>query len=314
MPVPRNKITEDARLKPSHIKLILLEPEVLSSALPAASLILASGLMFYALVAALLQRKILPRISSTMYAGLSERHRITFTCHLIAAPSFIIIAACGLYPVFSFLAGSGLLSTHVGGGRLTIGDVLFVLAQLYSGYYLFELVFRGRFISAISLAHHVGLLIVTQYAIYQEAALPKHGRATHYFYLCMVWGAFDVCSEVVIHVLMIVWRLRRESPKTCRNIAAFCAGWTVLLALAEVAVTIWLFNKSWDIWDIVWKWITPIVFTLWIITQFYGACIYITMFKAERKALSRRPPRRDQPDHPNPANSPQPDSSTYNKR
>lgn len=103
--------------------------------------------------------------------------------------------------------------------------------------------------------------------------------------LCHNLGAFDVIVEIPIYTSMILWRLKSDRPRfLCRMMYACCA-WVVTGATVEVAVTIYLLNASWHRWPLVWQVVIPMVFSLWIITQLYGA------FRIRGMALSQR--RRD---------------------
>ncbi|KAJ6436308.1 restless-like transposase [Purpureocillium lavendulum] len=104
----------------------------------------------------------------------------------------VTLLVVGAYPTFDFLVGRASLSAllfpiqyHI---RITVGDALFTLSQVYSAYYLFELCFRTRFASGISIAHHIGLLVIIQTALALFANFQEHPEATMEFYMCLVWG------------------------------------------------------------------------------------------------------------------------------
>jgi hypothetical protein len=100
-----------------------------------------------------------------------------------------ILCIFGAYPVFDFLVGRAQVSDILF-KRITYGDYLFVLSHMYSAYYIFELSFRTKFASAISIAHHIGLLIVIQMALSFFGDLRKYPEAILEFYMCMVWGTY----------------------------------------------------------------------------------------------------------------------------
>lgn len=182
-------------------KIATLEVEPLSSFQSSASLIVTCFLILVAGMAMTAQRGLLACLYGGTYTDLekagtakSERQRLAFVYHHVAAVLFVALFACGAYPIMQFICGqSGLRTPIRGDGGLTIGDMLFLLSELYSAYYLFELVFRARFISLISLAHHVGLLIVVQTALDLEAHAGHDYDTTKEFYFCMVWGTFWPC-------------------------------------------------------------------------------------------------------------------------
>ncbi|KAK6066092.1 hypothetical protein SCUP515_10839 [Seiridium cupressi] len=174
----------------TQAKINHLKSETISSSIVDASLLLVCFQIFFALVAALLQRYILPRSyrKTNLYeqnaTTLNERHHISFVYHHIAAVLFPVILIFGAAPAIRFTCGSAELGTFLFTSRkITVGDTLLVISQLYSAYYLFEVIFRAKFISIIALAHHIGLLLVTQTALVPVADPLEHGNASAEFYI-----------------------------------------------------------------------------------------------------------------------------------
>ena len=191
-------------------KIATLGVEQLSHLQLSASLILSCFVMLVAGLAMAAQRGLLARVYGATYTDLAaagtakaERQRLAFVYHHVAVAVFVGLVAAGAYPLLAFVCGQSSLKTPLrgGDGGVTIGDVLFILSELYSAYYLFELVFRARFISYISLAHHVGLLIVVQMALDLEAHATHDHDTTKEFYFCMVWGACDHDSSFFLPCL-----------------------------------------------------------------------------------------------------------------
>lgn len=121
-----------------------------------ASLILACFLILVAAMGIVAQRGLLARVYGKTYTDLAtgtfkaERQRLAFIYHHVAAAIFTAIAVTGVYHVMMYILdpANTLTRTIPPNGpesRTTIGDVLFMLSQLYSAYYLFEIVFRSRF-------------------------------------------------------------------------------------------------------------------------------------------------------------------------
>lgn len=187
-------------------KIATLAVQPLSSWQPSASMVLTCFVMLVAGLAMAAQRGLLARLYGAAYTDLAaagtpkaERQRLAFVYHHVAAVLFVALVACGAYPLLAFVCGQSGLRTPIRGGHgggLTIGDMLFLLSELYSAYYLFELVFRARFISYISLAHHVGLLVVVQTALELEAHATRDHDTTKEFYFCMVWGTYALPHAV----------------------------------------------------------------------------------------------------------------------
>ena len=65
---------------------------------------------------------------------------------------------------------------------------MFLLAEMYTAYYLYEMCFRTQFASPLTIAHHIGLLLIVQTAVALFADMQKHSEATVEFFMCMVWG------------------------------------------------------------------------------------------------------------------------------
>ncbi|KAH7245489.1 hypothetical protein BKA59DRAFT_172235 [Fusarium tricinctum] len=271
-------------------KIQTLENNPLSHLLPYGSLILTCSIICIVLLTNCLERWILPRIYKNVYHTLEstkdERRQRSFVYFHVGTILLIGILCAGVYPIICFLVGSAKFSTLLSkGSAVTIGDILLVLSEIYCGYYIFEMCFRTKFASPISIAHHTGLLIITQTALSLFADPDKHREATLEFYMCMVWGTFDVVVELPIFLSMIIWRVKRDNPALLSRLAYGCCIWAIIAAITESVVTIYLLHMSWHRWGIEWRIITPLVFSLWITTQFYGASRLYAMGRAERRKL-----------------------------
>ncbi|KAK1993582.1 hypothetical protein LX36DRAFT_247193 [Colletotrichum falcatum] len=262
----------------------------ISSLQPFGSLLFVSSIIIVVLVANILERKLLQVVYGDLWADLqrpeSEKRRRSFTYYHVGAVTMFTILCIGAYPAMHFLAGSAELSTDLvpgPGSRIRVGDLLFAVSQTYCAYYAFELCFRTQFASPLSIAHHIGLLAITQTALSLFGNYKKHPEATIEFYMCMVWGAFDVVVELPVYIIMIIWRIRRKNHRLLSYLSAGLCAWVLAGATAEVTVTIYLLHKSWDRWGHVWKFVTPFIFSLWIATQLYGASRLFAMSQSERR-------------------------------
>jgi hypothetical protein len=180
-----------------HPKIQTLENNPLSHLLPYGSLILACSVICIVLIANCLERWILPRVYKRVFPALEyskdERRRRSFVYFHIGAFILACLLISTVYPMMYFLVGDAKFSTPLGKrGAVTVGDHLLVAAEIYSAYYLFEMCFRTKFASYISIAHHTGLLVITQTAISLFANPRKHPEATLEFYMCMVWGSYHL--------------------------------------------------------------------------------------------------------------------------
>jgi hypothetical protein len=331
--------------------IVHVENEALSSLLPRAALILCSATLAIVLMSNFLERWFLGRLYPAIWGELSlsnnERRRRSFTYFHIGVSIMITLIIFGAYPVFGFLVGRVRVS-YILFGETTYGDYMLVLSQIYSAYYLFELCFRTRFASAISIAHHVGLLIVIQTALALFGDLQKHPEAILEFYMCMVWGkcvsvvpctspplssiqqqcilrtaqtwstllpkrrftadsscsvtgAFDVVIELPLYTFMIIWRVKSYDRRLLSRLAYICCVWVILGATTETAITIWLLNCSWSRWSLPFRILLPLVFSLWISTQLYGAFRIYGMARTTARLASLRGEENQDSDNPHAA-------------
>ncbi|GKT46780.1 uncharacterized protein ColSpa_06961 [Colletotrichum spaethianum] len=274
----------------------------ISSLQPFGSLLFVSSIIIVMLVANILERWLLQVVYGEIYAELqrpgSEKRRRSFTYYHVGAITMFAILCIGAYPVMHFLVGSADLATDVvpgPGSRIRVGDLLFAVSQTYSAYYAFELCYRTKFASPLSIAHHIGLLAITQTALSLFGSFRKHPEATIEFYMCMVWGAFDVIVELPVYITMILWRIRRNDHRLLSYLTAGLCVWVLVGAFSEVAVTIYLLHESWGRWGHVWKFVTPFVFSLWIATQLYGASRLFSMSQSERRKCIKGTPQEVEP-------------------
>lgn len=283
------------------IKIVRVRNQAISTLLPYGAIILVSMLVGIVLISIASERWILRRVYPRIYDDLEkdkekDRQRRSFVFHHIAILLMIPIFFVGLEPGAAFLFGNSDLSDVAFNGNQamrhgTIGDVLFVLFHLYSAYFLFEMAFRTRFASAINVAHHLALLLITQIALVLSLDLEKHPEATIEFYMCLVWGAFDIVAEIPMHIVMIIWRVNRNTKPVLLSWMGFgLSAWVCTMACAEIAVTVFLLQRSWDRWSTEWRIATPIIFTMWICAQLHGARIFFGMAMRERRKVKRVEP------------------------
>ncbi|PLB53984.1 hypothetical protein P170DRAFT_343735 [Aspergillus steynii IBT 23096] len=272
-------------------KIIYLENETLSFLLPRGSLILCSCTLAIVLLSNVLERWLLAKLYQIIWKDLSlgrnERRRRSFTYFHIGVTIMLILVLFGAYPVFDFLVGHARVSSTLH-RNVTYGDYMFVLSHVYSAYYIFEVCFRTRFASAISIAHHIGLLIVIQTTLTLFGDLRKYPEAILEFYMCMVWGSFDVVVELPLYTFMIIWRVKANDHHLLSRMAYACCVWVLLGATVETAVTIWLLKSSWHRWGTSCRILLPLVFSLWICTQLYGAFRIFGMAQSKARLASTR--------------------------
>ncbi|KAH0420273.1 hypothetical protein CcaCcLH18_14096 [Colletotrichum camelliae] len=269
-------------------KISMVQNAPLSSLEPYGTLLFVSTIITLVVLANVLERWLLRAIYGKVYINLQcsghEKQRRSFTYYHIGAIATSVVLCVGFYPAMKFIAGSAVLSTSIAtGSQVQVGDLLFIISQIYTAYYTFELCYRTQFASPLGIAHHTGLIAIMQTSLLLFHDLEKHPEATIEFYMCMVWGSFDAIVELPIFISMIIWRKRRNESKLLAYMTGGLCVWVVVGASTEVIVTIYLLYQSWDRWGNVWKFVTPFIFSLWISTQLYGASRLYSMSKSERQ-------------------------------
>ena len=70
--------------------------------------------------------------------------------------------------------------------RISVGDVMFLVSNMYTAMYTFELCYRTG-ISPIAWLHHTGTAIMAQYALILSGD-PRHKDGPIEQILCLIWG------------------------------------------------------------------------------------------------------------------------------
>jgi hypothetical protein len=192
----------DSRHEGTKISWVKHQP--LTQLLPYGSIIITCSIIFVVIISNILERYLLRKVYGQIWKELdqpgNERRRRSFTYYHVGTVMLSILFATGAYPVLSFLVGPADFNSIIGRKwpGITCGDMMFMFAEVYSAYYLYELAFRTRFASPLTIAHHTGLLLITQTAI-ALFAKPHDGKiATVEFFMCMVWGKQDNVSTLSI--------------------------------------------------------------------------------------------------------------------
>ncbi|KAK2031061.1 hypothetical protein LX32DRAFT_637558 [Colletotrichum zoysiae] len=273
-------------------KISTIQNGPLSSLQPYGTLLFVSCIAALVILCNVLERWLLRAIYGEIYMNLErpgrEKQRRSFTYYHIGAINMLVVLCVGFYPVMQFVAGSAELSTSMtAGSRVRVGDLLFIIAQTYPAYYTFELCYRTQFASPLGIAHHAGLLAIIQTSLSLLNDWENHPEATLEFYMCMVWGTFDAIMELPTLICMVIWRVKRDDSRLLARIAGGLCIWVIVGAFTEVGVTIYLLHESWDRWGIVWQFVTPFIFSLWICTQLYASTRLFSMSRSEWRKCNR---------------------------
>ncbi|KAH8723731.1 hypothetical protein GQ44DRAFT_740942 [Phaeosphaeriaceae sp. PMI808] len=270
----------------SHVTKIINEE--ISGLAPYAGLILTISLVIYFLVRYYVYETFLLRkIYGKIFNNLDDIKKRGFINHHIAATAKVIMFFTGAYPLIAVLSGAATVHTPlVGSKRVTMGDMLLVLNQVFVGMYIFELIFRAK-LSPVAVLHHVGSVLIAAAAVAISLNWENMEDATIEFLLCMIWGLFDVICEFWPHLAIILygcihgphfpiqgfplrWHndLRRQR---CRNHCCFLA-----LGLPMGAL------------DTAFKIVTPILHVIFMSAQLWGAYNFYKMWRRQMGFIEKR--------------------------
>ena len=134
----------------------------------------------------ILQRFLLERFHGSTYTQLDDATRRSFLNHYIAGATKLTILIIALYPFGSVTFGTANFHTpYVHGSKATMGDILLVAAQMLTGMFIFELIYRVK-VSPVTVFHHIGSIMVAQAAI--AISIKGEPESSIEFMLCTVWG------------------------------------------------------------------------------------------------------------------------------
>ncbi|APA08543.1 hypothetical protein SS1G_02249 [Sclerotinia sclerotiorum 1980 UF-70] len=265
-----------------HITKVPLE--TISKLAPFSGLILSIILILYFLIRYyLLEPIMLPRLYKSTFTSmpLGSPLRLGFINHHIAGLTKLLILLLAAYPFISvtFLTAS-LHTPFAKGSQVTMGDILIVAAQMLIAMYIFELLYRPK-ISPVSVGHHVGTILIGQSAIAISLDLVKERDATIEFILCTVWGAFDIISEFLPHLTIILYRVYPTSHAFLRKIFRIAAITTFTGTVAETILTMFLFGSLWDRWTLAFKITTPMLHIVFMAAQLWGTWNFVGLYRRQ---------------------------------
>lgn len=163
--------------------------ELISSIAPFSGLILTVTCCVIALIRLYILDPFIPKLYSRAAIGnISTAQMRSFTNHHVAAGTKILLVfLCG-YPLLAIICGNKTPhSPYARGSAVTLGDMMIVSSQIFTGMYIFELFFREK-VSAISCAHHIGAIVIAQAAIAMTINFDHERDAVYEFILCFIWG------------------------------------------------------------------------------------------------------------------------------
>jgi len=257
----------------------------ISKLAPFTALILSLVLIIFFLIKFyVLELFLLRRFYGPKYTDLDEINRRGFVNHHIAGATKIIILIVGVYPFMACAFGQANFHTpYTQGSHITMGDILVVCAQMLLGMFIFELIYRTK-MSPISVAHHIGSILVGQAAI--VISIKEDRDASIEFVLCTVWGAFDIISEFLPHLAIILYRVFPNSNKFLYKLFRTACLATFTGTISETIVAMYLFGQLWHRWAIAFKIVTPLLHLLFSACQLHGSHIFFRMWMKQRRILT----------------------------
>ena len=134
----------------------------------------------------ILQRFLLEKIHGSIYTQMDDITQRTFLNHYIAGATNLAIFIIAIYPFCSVIFGTADFHTpYVRGSGVTMGDLLLIAAQILTGMFIFELIYRVK-ISSVSAAHYIGSIMVAQAVI--TISIRGDPDAGIEFLLSTMWG------------------------------------------------------------------------------------------------------------------------------
>ncbi|OGM49000.1 hypothetical protein ABOM_003165 [Aspergillus bombycis] len=226
---------------------------------------------------------LIKRLYGSIYTNLSEVNRRGFINHHIAGLMKILILIVAAYPFLEVVIGKASFHTpYAPGSRVTMGDMLVVVAQMLIGMYAFELIYRTK-LSPIAVLHHIGTIVIGQSAIAISLDLAREPDADIEFVLCTVWGAFDIISEFFPHLAIILYRVFPHRHRFLKRLFLLSCITTAFGTTCETIVISFLFGSLWDRWQIAFKVVTPLLHVAFSAAQVHGSVVFWKMYKRQQR-------------------------------
>ncbi|GES61224.1 hypothetical protein ATEIFO6365_0006068300 [Aspergillus terreus] len=272
-----------------HHGLQNLPQEPISKLAPFSALIISIVLVILFLTRFfLLEGYLIQRLYGKTYLDLSELNKRGFINHHIAGFTKIVILITAAYPFIAIIAGRGTYQTpYAHGSVVRLGDILIVAAQMLVAMYVFELIYRSK-LSPIAVMHHIGTIIIGQTAIAINIGHGREPDANIEFILCCVWGAFDIVSEFLPHVAIILYRVFPSRHHFLSGVFLIACITTATGTTCETIVAMWLFGGLWNRWRLAFKIVTPILHVAFSATQIHGSIVFWKMYQRQRRLMLRK--------------------------
>ena len=251
----------------------------------------------------ILQRFLLEKLHGSIYTQMDDITRRSFLNHYIACGMKLTILIIAIYPFGTVAFGTAYYHTpYVHGSRVTMGDLLIVAVQMFTGMFIFELLYRVK-ISPVSAVHHIVSIMVAQAAI--TISFERAPESSIEFMLCTVWGkqvfithwqrhshsnsptgAFDLIAEFIPHVALILYRIYPTSHLFLANVFKFTCITTFLGTISETILVMYMFGILWDRWPLSFKIFTPLLHVALSAAQIHGSRIFYIIWRKQEQKLN----------------------------
>lgn len=101
-------------------------------------------------------------------------------------------------------------------------------------------------------------------------------------------GAFDIVSEFLPHVSIILYRVYPNSHGFLKSLFKTAMITTLTGTTAETVLTMYLFGSLWDRWTIAFKITTPMLHLLFMSCQLWGSYNFYKMYKRQQRLIQKK--------------------------
>jgi hypothetical protein len=278
-------------------KISSIENQILSELLGYSGIILSCILCLLFLIRHYaFEAWIFPRYYRRIWTKMNIDAQRGFTNHHIGMGIKVFILIVGAYPWVHILFGNADFQTPMAKhSNVSMGDLLLILTQLFCSMYIFELLFRAK-ISPISVAHHIGAIVIAQTGTVLSLDLNHQRDATIEFILCLVWGAFDVLAELWPNVAIILYRVYNDNHYFLMNVFLGTCLITVCGTIAESIMIFVFLAQSWSRWELSFKIVTPILHVVFSMAQVHGSRILFSLYQKQKRLLREEEIRMTDPE------------------
>ncbi|CAI6331690.1 unnamed protein product [Periconia digitata] len=253
-----------------------------SNGLPYTGIMLATCLIIFGLIKQFALEEYLMRkqeLYKHTWKRLSHRDQRTLVNHHLSlgVKSLILI----IVPFMIIVSGRQFAYSPIPRSPISVGDMMFVVSNIYTAMYVFELCYRTG-ISPIAWLHHTGTAIMAQYALLLSRD-KRHSDGSIELILCLLWA--------IPHATFIMYRLYPTSHATLYRWFTIATIVMLLSTLLETAIVFWIYVALFKRWRAELKIVTPIMHMLFTTAQLWGARALRGLAQKQKKLLEQEKTR-----------------------